>query len=88
MRVFGLLTLVIVLAIMAVLVKRQLTSFSPVSSHPVAGSASDADNSVPDVRSPAQAHQLEQQVQGDLDRASQEHAQQIERALDEGASKP
>lgn len=85
MRVFGLLSLVIVLAITAVLVKRQLASLHvapPVSQQSV------GDVKVPDLSRPDQARQVEQQVQGDLDRASQEHAQQIERALDEGASKP
>jgi hypothetical protein len=85
MRVFGLLSLVIVLAITAVLVKRQLASLHVT---PHVSQQSVGDVKVPDVSSPDQARQVEQQVQGDLDRASQEHAQQIERALDEGASKP
>jgi Tfp pilus assembly major pilin PilA len=89
MRVFSLLSLLIVLAIVLVLAKRQLSDVQSVAAK--ASEPESSEVAVPEVRTPQQAQMLEQRVKDDVDRATQDHAQQMRNSIDEAtgsAGKP
>jgi outer membrane receptor protein involved in Fe transport len=79
MRSLSLLSLVVVLLIVAVLVKKQLGTVQPVA--PAAPVASDT-LAVPNVSTPQQARQLPQQVQTDVNSMMQNRSGQLDQELE------
>lgn len=79
MRSLSLLSLVVVLLVVAVLVKKQLGAVQATA--PAASAASDG-VTVPPVSSPQQALQVPQQVQRDVNGLMQERSGQLDQELD------
>lgn len=79
MRVFSLLSLVVVLLIVAVVAKKQLGVTHATAP---AASAVNGEASVPTVNSPQQARQLTQQVQRDVNNVMQNRSGQLDQDLD------
>lgn len=79
MRSLSLLSLVVVLLIVAVLVKKQLGAVQAVA--PAASVSSDA-VVVPNVSTPQQARQLPQQVQTDVNNMMQNRSGQLDQELE------
>jgi len=85
-RLFGLLGLLVALAVVGVLAARQLKA-----SHGPAALSSAASGTVaaPDVRTPAQALQVQQQVQNDVNKLMQDRNKQLEQSEQgQGGGKP
>lgn len=80
-RVFGLVGLLVSLLVVALLYKHQVKA--QVAAQPAA-TASSADGlpPTPEVNTPAQGRQLQQQIQNDLNKATQDHSQQLEQGVE------
>jgi len=81
LRVFGLVALLISLLIVALLYKHQL-QVQGAAKTAAAASNADASLSVPQLNTAAQGQQLQQQIQNDLNKATQEHSQQLEQGVE------
>jgi hypothetical protein len=79
MRVFSLLSLVVVLLIVAVVAKKQLGITQATAP---AASAASGEVSAPVANNPQQAHQLTQQVQQDVNSMMQGRGGQLDQDLD------
>ena len=79
MRSLSLLSLVVVLLIVGLLIKKQ---FSPEPSLTSAASAASDAVVVPDVSSPQQARHVPQQVQNDVNQMMHNRSEQLEQELD------
>jgi hypothetical protein len=83
-RALGLLGLLIALLMVGVLLKHQLAAtHQPAAA--AAASANEVGASTPDVRTPAQGRQVQQQVQDDMNRTMQEHSKQIDQSVERNA---
>jgi hypothetical protein len=82
-RALGLLGLLIALVVAAVALKHQLAA-QPKGLRAVDGSGSQAQAAVPDAGA-AQARQVPQQVQDDVNRIMQEHSKQLEQNVERSA---
>jgi hypothetical protein len=84
MRWTSLMGLLLALAVVGVLLKHQLTAVRGAGA--ASSTASDAGLPMPpEVTTPAQGRQLQQQVKDELDRAAQERTRQIEQGIDRNA---
>jgi hypothetical protein len=81
-RALGLLGLLIALLMVGVLLKHQLAATHQPAA---AASANEVGASTPDVRTPAQGRQVQQQVQDDMNRTMQEHSKQIDQSVERNA---
>ena len=80
-RVFGLVALLISLLIVALLYKHQINAQAVAKPAAISPDASGLP-SAPEVNTPAQGKQLQQQIQNDLNKATQEHNQQLEQGVE------
>jgi len=83
-RIFGFVALLIVLLLVSVSLKHQLAAQRGLGAVQ-AGAMKGSDASQPDVNSPAQGRQVQQQVQDDVNRIMQEHSKQLEQNVERSA---
>jgi sensor histidine kinase regulating citrate/malate metabolism len=83
-RALGLLSLLIALLVVGLMFKHQLNAQHVQRSVPAASSA-DGLASAPEISTPAQARQVQQQVQDDLNRLTQERGKQIDQGVESDA---
>ena len=81
-RVLGLVGVLMALLIVALLYKHQISAQGVAK--PSQAVASDVGGlaSVPEVNTPAQGKQLQQQIQNDLNKAAQDQRQQLEQSVE------
>jgi hypothetical protein len=80
-RVFGLVSMLIALLIVALLYKQQIGAQGG-GKHAQAASEVSGLASVPEVNTPAQGQQLQQQIQDDLNKAAQEQRRQLDQSVE------
>ena len=80
-RVFSLVAMLMALLIVALLYKHQINA-QGVAKPSVAASEVNGLPSVPEVNTPAQGKQLQQQIQDDLNKAAQEQRRQLDQSVE------
>lgn len=83
-RAFGFIGLLIALLIVGVLLKNQLSAQHRIKPAQAASSP-EAGVSVPDVDTPAQGRQVQQQIQDDVNKAMQDRSKQLDQDMERSA---
>ncbi len=83
MKVFGLVSLVVALVIVALLARNQLAASRQAVPLAASQAASSAGVALPDARPGDDARRLQDQVRDDLNKAMQERASQVNQGLSE-----
>ena len=83
MKAFGFVSILVALAIVAVLARKQLSATHQVGSPAAAQAASNAGVNLPNMGSSQDVRRVQDQVQSDVNRMMQDRASQVEQGMSE-----